>query len=99
MREKGRAPEERVLWHRCLTLFISMGVLEPINELWFDTFVHIAWRVENYRQQLAQVPPPANHIELAIDEKELTVMFHDDLEKFGFRSEESFRKALAAQVQ
>jgi hypothetical protein len=92
-------PGAQAIWHRCLSLFIGRGVLQPQHEHWLSLFSLTVDRTNVLREFLTSLPRGADPAEFELEEKLWTAMLVDQLSGMGFNSEQEFRNALNAQVQ
>jgi hypothetical protein len=99
-REPDNLPDQaKVLWQRCLSLFIARGILQPRHELWLNIFCHTLDHLDHVRDFLAKPVPQEDRAEAEYEERELTELVREQLSILGFESELEFRQSLEDQVQ
>jgi hypothetical protein len=89
----------RVLWQRCLSLFIANGILQPRHEEWLEIFCQTVGHLDYVRASLATLPRNTARTEIEHQERELTELVGEQLSMMGFQSELEFRQSLEGQVQ
>jgi hypothetical protein len=94
-REPDNLPDPvKVLWQRCLSLFIARGILQPRHELWLEIFCHTLGQLDYVRASLATLPRRAGRAEIEHEERRLTELVVEQLSLLGFESELEFRQSL-----